>query len=375
MTIRGEHVGSNEFPKPHQQIQFVLPESADPLAHLQIRSLNAVMQTLWVFDTWCYQKFSQVPTYSDVEVRLEFINKTRDELTPAVNSLERFLKRLNIMQWIDVDSANEAVTDLESVVISIQEKLVDDTSQIGDSRKVSIEPDQCYERIRRTSGAFHDVNDALAGLSWNLKPSSNELLSNPEKAQPLFLRIHDAVLRAVESYTNEFPVNKIRVGKIRSLLVEYAVYQELAFDGRSDLRIKVPEITDVSGIKDLQVVWFGSWVHALFNNIIKNAIEAYVRLESTGQSSQEKAIKISMSQVDEDGRSWLQVSYLHPGLAFTKKMIKEGFKPGLTENPGDGRGQAMAYLREVIETEYGGRLFPQNTLEGSLVILRLPLVD
>ncbi|MBK1718217.1 sensor histidine kinase [Thiocystis violacea] len=211
----------------------------------------------------------------------------------------------------------------------------------------------------------HEIKNPLTPIQLSAERLRHKLLAKAEEADArLIERATSTIIQQVEAMkmmVNDFS-DYARTPKIQS---EPLVFDRLAQEvldlyrsaGTPDLRIEL-------GAPGVQVRGDPLRLRQLIHNLIKNAQEA---LEGRADAS----IRVRSEPIHEEDASFLQFLVADNGPGFEAHLLDRLFEPYVTTKT-KGTGLGLAIVKKIIE-EHGGMIGIENTAEGALIRVRIPV--
>ncbi|PKM89198.1 hypothetical protein CVU83_00505 [Candidatus Falkowbacteria bacterium HGW-Falkowbacteria-2] len=263
--------------------------------------------------------------------------------------------------------ANEASAALQAERDGLEVVVHERTKAIREIQREKIEQLQVLASIGQLSGGiFHDIVNPLTAVSLNLErlkeercPALGEAQDYLHQALSATNRIKDLIqstnscLRR-ESREKAFSI-RAEVFKIKRLMDAKARSQNTSIniDAGADIQIKGGQVR------------FGQ----IIMNLLSNALEACANLKDNCESS----INISLSGGGETKDIELRIA--DSGGGIDKENLDKIFNAFFTTKSPGGKnlGLGLSIVKEIIETDFNGRIAVDSTLhEGSVFTICLP---
>jgi nitrogen fixation/metabolism regulation signal transduction histidine kinase len=212
----------------------------------------------------------------------------------------------------------------------------------------------------------HEIKNPLTPIQLAAERMRRKYLkSMPEESADVLDRATHTIVQQVEAMkrmVNEFseyarpPKMELQVLEGDLLIMEIMdLYRNGENRGSFNLQLNAPGVVvEVDPLRIRQMV----------HNLVKNAQEALVDREDG------MLLVCSRSLHEGDGKNY-EVCFEDNGPGFNDEMIQHLFEPYVT-NKHKGTGLGLAIVKKIVE-EHGGSIWAENSDNGAVVIVRLPV--
>ena len=268
------------------------------------------------------------------------------------------IKLGDVNEKIDYEARDE-IGEIISAYNQMVGKLAESEKKLAQTQR-----DLAWRQMARQ--VAHEIKNPLTPMKLGLQHLSrawNEKSANLEKMFPkvvsnVLVQI-DSLARIADTFSEfaKMPEAEKNIIYLNEVLHEVADLYEQSQSGGMEVSVSIPD-------KPFYVYADRDQISRVFNNVIKNAIQA---IEST-----EKKGVLSISMRLEPNMAFIQIQ--DNGSGMSDDVKKKAFEPNFSTKS-SGMGLGLAIVRRIIETSGGTIYFESQEGVGTTFFIDLPAAE
>lgn len=262
-------------------------------------------------------------------------------------------KRNEPLEWSTQDELGDLISEYNRMIV----KLENSASLLAQSERESAWREMAKQ-------VAHEIKNPLTPMKLSIQYLQHAYRSNPENIEPMLKRVSHTLIEQIDNLSHiatEFSnfAKMPRAENEKFLLNQLVSSVYDLFSEREDMEITL----EISTVEDFHIFADKNQLMRVFNNLIKNAIQAI-------PDDRKGIIQVHLSK---DSRGMAIVKVEDNGIGIPEKMQEYVFVPNFTtKNSGTGLGLAIS--KSIIDSLNGNIYFETSVDIGTRFYVEIPLV-